>query len=70
MLKFKDQNGEVKFILRDEDSAPLEVHKISKQILAEMGIIVEEEDTEEDIRKKIKIKLGGLSQDDSRMLGR
>jgi hypothetical protein len=67
VLKFKDANGRVKFVLTDEESQPVEVETIADEILREWGIKVDEE--EEDAKsKKKKIDLQGIDQDDAKQI--
>lgn len=58
MLKFVDAEGNVKYILLDEDKKPREVKEIAKRILEKAGLYVEEDEDEK--------KLQGVSQDDMR----
>jgi hypothetical protein len=64
MLKFKDKNGKLRYILLDEDTQPREVNEITEEILKEYGFLEEELDEE----TKRKIRTHGISQDDLKML--
>jgi len=63
MLKFRDKNGKLRFVQFDSSSEPIEVEKISREILKEYGL---EEEVDEEIHTRIKTQ--GLSQDDLKIL--
>ena len=58
MLKFKNDRGELKFVLRDGDTEPVAIEDIADDILEELGL------KEKGIEKiKDKLKPQGLSND-------
>ncbi len=58
MLKFVNEEGELRFILLDDGTQPVEVNKIAREVLRDLGIILEDDNKEE------KPKPSGISQND------
>jgi hypothetical protein len=61
MLKFRDENGVLRFLQRDNDAQPVEVDKIAIEILREFGLL---EELDEKTKARLLVKTQGLSQDD------
>ena len=62
MLKFVNKDGKLRYLLLDDDSQPREVNKLAKEVLKDLGILLEDEDAED------KLKPSGVSQDDIKHL--
>jgi hypothetical protein len=62
MLKFVNEDGELRYVLLDTDTQPREVNKIAKEVLRDLGILLEDDDAEENP------KPSGISQDDIKHL--
>lgn len=62
MLKFVNKDGKLRYLLLDDDTQPREVNEIAKEVLKDLGIIIEDDDTEE------KPRPSGISQDDIKHL--
>jgi len=64
MLKFRDENGVLRFFQRDNDAQPIEVDKIAIEILREFGLL---EELDDKTKARLLTKTQGLSQDDIAM---
>jgi hypothetical protein len=62
MLKFVNKDGKLRYLLLDDDTKPREVNEIAKEVLRDLGIIIEDDDAEE------KPRPSGISQDDIKHL--
>jgi hypothetical protein len=62
VIKYISEDGELRFVLLDDDSQPREVKKLAKNVLRDLGILLEDDDAEE------KPKPSGISQDDIKHL--
>ena len=58
MLKFVNKDGKLRYLLLDDDTQPREIGEIAKEVLRDLGIIIEDDDVEN------KPKPSGISQDD------
>lgn len=62
MLKFVDKKGKLKMIWLDDDSQPCKITNVAKEILRDLGIVIEDDDS------NIKPTPSGISQDDVKHL--
>lgn len=59
MLKFINEKGKLRYVLFDDDTQPREVETLTKKVLKDLGITIDDND-----ESKSKAKTSGVSQND------